>query len=397
MSGGLHDLDAIRRSVSLVGLVARRVKLRRAGRGWSGLCPFHQERTPSFTVSDEKGFYHCFGCQAHGDHFDWLVETTGCGFKEAVQQLADPAGVVPRSAAPIAQREAKRSAGGDIVGSATVGRWIWATSGPARGEIVEGWLEARGLDPRAEFVPGTAAIDGLAFHPRCPVVPWKVHEEPGNAWLTAPAMVAPIADSTGAVWGVHCTYLSPDGRSKAALPKAQGQDRPTRKMWGKVGGNAVWLEPFEGHTNSQPAPNLPLIVGEGIETCWAFAQGFGRACRVAATLSLENLQGGAMRLRDGSLPLWRPVADPERAPFLVADAGEVIVLADADMKPLRNQKVQLARGAMPVRADISSLQRSELCAALAVQHWRAAGATKVSAVRPPMGMDFNDVARRAAA
>jgi DNA primase len=77
-------IELARSARSLVGLVARRVQLRRAGRSWSGLCPFHQEKTPSFSVSEEKGFYHCFGCGAHGSAIDWMMEAEGLGFREAV-------------------------------------------------------------------------------------------------------------------------------------------------------------------------------------------------------------------------------------------------------------------------------------------------------------------------
>jgi hypothetical protein len=390
------DLDALRRNVSLVAMVSRRVKLTRAGRGWKGLCPFHQERTPSFTVNDEKGFYHCFGCGAHGDVIEWVVQTEGIGFREAVEKLGD--GSLPASPRrEIPQREADRQARHDVVGSATVGRHIWASAGPARGEIVENWLRARGLDP--EGVPG--ALDRLRFHARCPVVPWRVHESAEDAWLTAPAMVAPISDEEGRVWGVHCTYLAPDGGAKARLPRTRdGKDRPTRKMWGRVAGLAVWLTDLRSPSTASRSPSPatagedlgpgPLIVGEGIETVWAYVQGAALPYRAAAALSLENLQGREIKLRDGSTPLWWPKSDPKRTMFTFPDPGDVVMLVDADMKPLKDQKVQIECGAKPVRADISGMQRAQLCAQLGGQAWRRAGATSFTAVRPRMGNDFND-------
>ena len=400
-------VERARGAQSLVSLVARRVQLRRAGRGWSGLCPFHREKTPSFTVSDEKGFYHCFGCGAHGDAIDWLQEAEGLDFRAAVQSLLG--GQLPDARKGFRPQERPSTSlgtnGTDCVSSAHAGRWIFRTSGPARGEIVERYLESRGLDPGAQFLPGFSAIDQLRFHPRCPVSAWRAAQAPEDAWLTAPAMVAPIADADGAVWGVHVTYLAADGRGKAALPRAQGRERPSRKVFGKVGGHAVMLVPADalcsdasGESACPPDRQLPpLVVGEGIETVWAFAQGFGRPCRAVAALSLENLQGGAVRLRDGSLPLWNLRGDPDRAPFTLPDAGDVIVLVDADMKPLRDQKVQDRRGERPARRDISGLERAEICAALAAGAWRRAGARSVRCVRPRMGADFNDVAREIAA
>ena len=90
-------LEELRERVSLVGTVGRRVRLTRRGREHTGLCPFHNEKTPSFTVSDDKGFYHCFGCGAHGDAISFLMGTEGLSFPEAVERLASEAGMeVPR-------------------------------------------------------------------------------------------------------------------------------------------------------------------------------------------------------------------------------------------------------------------------------------------------------------
>jgi DNA primase len=86
-------LDEIRDRVSLSSVVGRRVRLIRKGREHSGLCPFHNEKTPSFTVSDDKGFFHCFGCGAHGDVIGFVMKSEGLGFREAVERLAAEAGL----------------------------------------------------------------------------------------------------------------------------------------------------------------------------------------------------------------------------------------------------------------------------------------------------------------
>ncbi|MFP6745480.1 MAG: CHC2 zinc finger domain-containing protein, partial [Alphaproteobacteria bacterium] len=67
MSFSPEFLDEIRLRVTLSDVIGRRVNLTRKGREFAGLCPFHKEKTPSFTVNDDKGFFHCFGCGAHGD------------------------------------------------------------------------------------------------------------------------------------------------------------------------------------------------------------------------------------------------------------------------------------------------------------------------------------------
>lgn len=79
--------EELKASVALSAIVGRTLRLSRAGRELKGLCPFHAEKTPSFTVNDEEGFYHCFGCGAHGDVFDWLKQNQGLDAKEAAESL----------------------------------------------------------------------------------------------------------------------------------------------------------------------------------------------------------------------------------------------------------------------------------------------------------------------
>jgi len=86
-------LDEIRNRVPISDVVGRKVKLIRKGRENSGLCPFHNEKTPSFTVNDDKAFYHCFGCGAHGDVIRFMTETEGLSFPETVERLAGMAGL----------------------------------------------------------------------------------------------------------------------------------------------------------------------------------------------------------------------------------------------------------------------------------------------------------------
>lgn len=93
-------LDTLRSRLSLAEVVGEKVKLTRKGREFTGLCPFHHEKTPSFTVSEEKEFYHCFGCGAHGDGIRFLMEANNYSFLEAVQELASRVGLpLPKNAA----------------------------------------------------------------------------------------------------------------------------------------------------------------------------------------------------------------------------------------------------------------------------------------------------------
>ena len=81
-------IDELKGRIRVSEIVGRRVTLRRAGRAFMGLCPFHKEKTPSFTVNDEKGFYHCFGCGVHGDAISFIMETETLSYPEAVDLAA---------------------------------------------------------------------------------------------------------------------------------------------------------------------------------------------------------------------------------------------------------------------------------------------------------------------
>ena len=98
-------LDELRARLPVSEVVGKRVKLKKAGREWKGLSPFQQEKTPSFTVNDQKGFYHDFSSGKHGNIFDFVMETEGVSFPEAVERCAAIAGVPLPAANPEAARQ----------------------------------------------------------------------------------------------------------------------------------------------------------------------------------------------------------------------------------------------------------------------------------------------------
>jgi DNA primase len=115
---GRETIDRIRARVSLVAVVGETVKLQRRGRSYVGLCPFHQEKSPSFTVSDERGLFHCFGCKASGDVFKFVELTEGSSFMDALKKLADRAGVEledDRDDADRAQEQRQKKLKDDLV------------------------------------------------------------------------------------------------------------------------------------------------------------------------------------------------------------------------------------------------------------------------------------------
>src|SRR5262249_20439217 len=104
-------LDELRARLSLSDIVGRKVALkRRSGAEYAGLCPFHNEKTPSFTVNEKKGFYHCFGCGAHGDAVGFVMKTEGLSFLETVEKLAREVGLAVPRATPAERERADRAA-----------------------------------------------------------------------------------------------------------------------------------------------------------------------------------------------------------------------------------------------------------------------------------------------
>ncbi|MBR5129943.1 MAG: DNA primase [Alphaproteobacteria bacterium] len=104
-------IEELRMRLSLADIVGKRVKLTSKGREHSGLCPFHNEKTPSFTVNEDKGFYHCFGCGAHGDMIKFVMDTEKMPFREAVEYLANLAGIPMPKDSPRQEAYEKKYAG----------------------------------------------------------------------------------------------------------------------------------------------------------------------------------------------------------------------------------------------------------------------------------------------
>jgi len=138
-------IEDLRQRVPLSDVVGRRVKLIRKGRRHSGLCPFHAEKTPSFSVVDDDGFYHCFGCGVHGDAISFLREMDGLEFMEAVERLAEMAGLAVPSTVPqdlAASRQ--RKAALDILEETTL--FFEAALRLDDGRNATRYLKQRGLD-----------------------------------------------------------------------------------------------------------------------------------------------------------------------------------------------------------------------------------------------------------
>lgn len=153
-------LDELRARLALSDIVGKRVKLTRAGREFKACCPFHSEKTPSFTVNDAKGFYYCFGCGAKGDVLNFVMTHDNLEFRPAVELLAAEAGmVVPQDAPRDIVRERKQKDLYDLMEDTA--QWFQqCLADPRNAEILD-YLWGRGLDDAAlqEFRIGFAPDD----------------------------------------------------------------------------------------------------------------------------------------------------------------------------------------------------------------------------------------------
>jgi DNA primase len=137
-------LDELRARTTLSAIIAPSVKLTKAGREFKACCPFHNEKTPSFTVNDEKGFYHCFGCGAHGDAIRFLTDNRGLPFMDAVKELAGKAGMDVPAPDPQTRERQERSAGlYDVMEAAQ--RWFAEQLDGIDGAAARDYLKTRGI------------------------------------------------------------------------------------------------------------------------------------------------------------------------------------------------------------------------------------------------------------
>ncbi len=157
-------LEELRARVPLSDVIGQRIALQRAGREYKARCPFHAEKTPSFYVNDQKAFFNCFGCGAHGDAVGFLMRHDGLGFPEAVEQLAGLAGMeMPKSEPEEAQKYDRLKKLADALEAAC--KFFEAQLRAPAGRDALAYLTRRGLDDRtiAEFRLGyaPAASDAL--------------------------------------------------------------------------------------------------------------------------------------------------------------------------------------------------------------------------------------------
>ena len=222
-------LDEIKRRIDLAAVIGEHVALKRSGRGFLGLCPFHQEKSPSFNVNPERGFFHCFGCNVGGNVFTFVMRVTGVSFPEAARALAGRCGVeIPQTS---------RAAEGldRLVEVNALAAQVFEEilrDGP-QGEAGRSYLERRGISRDA------AARLGLGF-------------APGEAWVS-------VLEKRGAARRdlAQAGLLRP-GRDGREVPLfRQRLIFPIRALGGRIvafGGRLISDEPGPKYINTPETP-----------------------------------------------------------------------------------------------------------------------------------------------
>ncbi len=169
---GDNAIDEVRQRADIVEIIGAHVRLRRAGRNFVGLCPFHNEKTPSFSVNAERGFYHCFGCGAGGTVFNFMMKVEGLSFPEAIRSLATRYGVtlpeLKNDGPGAAERDALTRA--NQTAAEFYAHVLWNTND---GETAREYLRSRGITTE------TARAFMLGFSPARPASLAKALEKRG--------------------------------------------------------------------------------------------------------------------------------------------------------------------------------------------------------------------------
>lgn len=248
------DIDRAR---SRLDVIIAEVPLRPIGRELRGQCPFHEERTASFYVVPDKGFFHCFGCGAHGSAIDFVMRSRGLNFPEAVRELC---GLPQQTAARAPDRRAIAAQAAET--SETVQTIVAECSTVRQQTAAFMYLHSRGLEPSRDRMDRLLAHPGLYCH---------------EISRPLPALVAPISGLDGVITAIQRIWVLPRLVAGEA-PDSRAPLRARKKTLGQMGNGAVWLDPLRG----------PLLgLAEGVES--ALAAGALYGIPVAASCGVSRL------------------------------------------------------------------------------------------------------------
>jgi len=381
-------LDELRARLPVSEVVGRRVKLKKAGREWKGLSPFQQEKSPSFTVNDQKGFYHDFSSGKHGDIISFLMETEGVGFTEAVERLASMAGLALPAVTPDAARhEQRRKTLYDVMELAA--KFFADTLASRNGAKARGYLGDRAISPavQLQFRIGYAPNERFALK-----------EYLGNAGIPVEDMVEagllvagddipvpydrfrdrvmfPISDLRGRV-------IAFGGRALEKDAPAKYLNSPETPLFHK-GDNLYNLAPARLATHN----GAPLVVVEGyVDVIAMVGVGFAASVAPLGTALTENQLALLWKMADEPILCFDGDKAGQKAAWRAAD------LALPHLKPGKSLRFAL----LPEGQDPDDLARSGGRGAIEDVIGAARGLADVIWSREIEGGSFATPERRAA-
>src|SRR5437667_7716055 len=381
-------LDELRARLPVSEVVGRRVKLKKAGREFKGLSPFQQEKTPSFTVNDQKGFYHDFSSGKHGDIISFLMETEGVGFTEAVERLASMAGVPLPAATPYAARhEQRRKTLYDVMELAA--KFFADTLASRNGAKARGYLGDRAITPatQLQFRLGYAPSDRFALkeHLGAQGISTEDMVEAGllvgGEDIPVPydrfrdRVMFPITDARGRV-------IAFGGRALEKDVPAKYLNSPETPLFHK-GDNLYNLSParLAAHNGS------PLVVVEGyVDVIAMVGAGFAASVAPLGTALTENQLALLWKMADEPILCFDGDKAGQKAAWRAAD------LALPHLKPDKTLRFAL----LPAGQDPDDLARSGGRAAVEEVISAARGLADLIWTRETAGGNFGTPERRAA-
>lgn len=381
-------LDEIRARVPVSDVVGRSVKLIKRGREHQGLCPFHSEKSPSFTVNDDKAFYHCFGCGAHGDVIRYLTEKNGLGFIEAVGQLANEAGLdMPQQSQE--NRAVEETARGLIDLMEAAAQWYQAMLRDPAGEGARAYIEMRALKPETvkTFELGFAPDGRQRLRQAMQAKGWSDAQlvETGLAILPEGGgepydrfrgrLMFPIRDARGRCIAFGGRALSPDAKAKYL-------NSPETPLFHK--GNTL----YNMHLARKAAYDTgQLVIAEGYMDVIAMAQaGFAAAVAPLGTALTEQQMTLAWRMADEPILCF----DGDKAGVRAASRSAERAL------PLVKPGKSLRFALLPEGKDPDDLIRSEGAGALSQLLEKADPLAQTLWTFATQGKDTSTPERRAA-
>lgn len=312
--------DEIRNRLTLSEIIGKRIKVTRAGREFKACCPFHHEKSPSFTINDDKQFYHCFGCGAHGDVIGFVMQHDGLPFPEAIEQLAALAGLQVPQQTPQEIEQAKKEKDLYTLMEDTTAYFVDTLYG-SDGAVSLKYLEDRGLkrETLSAFRLGFAPADGQALRKHLAAKGYSdkqmieagvlkessKRKEPYTFFRDR--IMFPVADRRGRVVAfggrILPDHLRPPDTGNFTPPKYMNSgDTPLFDKGGMLYGESL--------ARQAAVDGQDVIVVEGYMDVIA--------CHQAGLQGAVAPMGTALTERQ-VLALWKMIPDEEKVPILCFD------------------------------------------------------------------------------